>query len=544
MFGVAGSDQVVAGPDEVAFAQRERVEAQAPGQLVQCGLDGEGDLPEPVAPEGPGRHGVGVDGAGVGPLVGAPVEGHRLAAAVEEHAGAVVAVGAGVGHHVQLQRGEGAVVAGPGRDGDGERVAGGGGGELLGAGELEADRGARPQHREGHHVLDEHLLFAAETAAEPGRDDADPVRGQVEQRAQRAAGQERRLGAGPDHQSLRAGGGIGVEPADRAVGLQARVLHAPGVEGVLVHRVRRPQSGVDVADPGVQLGHHVVPWPGDPAGHGVLVVHDGRAGCGGGFRVGHGGQHLVGHGEAAAALLGGGHGVGDHGGDALADVSNDVVEQPGVGGVVVDGFVQGGGVQPGWRVLVGEHQAHAGNPERLVGVDRQDAGVGVRGAQQLHVQQSGHVQVQGVAGRPRHDPRSGRCPGASTDGRPGLGAFDVPDAAQRVLDGPVAGAAAQVALEQAAQLLRWGSREPGGGVQAGGGHDEPGGAEAALEPLRVEEPPLDRVGVPVARQALDRGDPPTDGAERREHARVHRNPVHVHGAGSAVAGVAPLPHPE
>ena len=106
-------------------------------------------------------------------------------------------------------------------------------------------------------------------------------------------------------------------------------------------------------------------------------------------------------------------------------------------------------------------------------------------------------------------------------------------AGQRVRDRAVAGAAADVALERTGQVvaLLLGQRR--------GRHDHSGGAEAALEALRGQERVLGR----VRPQALDRGDRAAGRAHRRVDAAVHRDPVHVHGAGAAVAGVAALLHP-
>ena len=92
--------------DEVAAAQLDRVDAERAGQLVNRGLDREHGLGEPVAAERPGRDRVGVDGAGVDPLVRAAVDGDRLLDRVEQHARPVVAVGAGVGRDVERQPGQ------------------------------------------------------------------------------------------------------------------------------------------------------------------------------------------------------------------------------------------------------------------------------------------------------------------------------------------------------------------------------------------------------------------------------------------------------
>jgi len=96
----------VAGPDGVAAAELDRVQVQLPGQLVERGLHREGRLGQAVAAERPGRDRVGVDGAGVDPLVRAAVDGDRLLDRVEQHARPVVAVRAGVGRDVEGERGQ------------------------------------------------------------------------------------------------------------------------------------------------------------------------------------------------------------------------------------------------------------------------------------------------------------------------------------------------------------------------------------------------------------------------------------------------------
>ena len=122
----AGGEHVVALADHVAAAELHRVHADPGGELVDGGLDREDHLAQPVAAEGAGGHGVGVHGVRVHFLVGAVVHGQGFAAAVEHHAHGMVAVGAGVGQHLQLQGRQLALVAGGGLEVDGERVPGGG----------------------------------------------------------------------------------------------------------------------------------------------------------------------------------------------------------------------------------------------------------------------------------------------------------------------------------------------------------------------------------------------------------------------------------
>ena len=116
-----------------------------------------------------------------------------------QHGLRMVAVGARIGQHIDLQRRELAVPRGAHADRDAHRVARGGGGELLGAREFQHDGTAEAQGGQAHDVLDQHLLLAAEPAAHPGAQHPDPVRRQAEQVRQALPHQERHLRAAPHH---------------------------------------------------------------------------------------------------------------------------------------------------------------------------------------------------------------------------------------------------------------------------------------------------------------------------------------------------------
>ena len=94
--------------------------------------------------------------------------------------------------------------------------------------------------------------------------------------------------------------------------------------------------------------------------------------------VEHGGKHLVVHLHAPAALLRGGLGFGDHGGDPLADEPRDVVEHVGVIGIDAEVVVTGRREGPPRNVLPGEDRVDSRHGERLVLADGRDAGVRMR----------------------------------------------------------------------------------------------------------------------------------------------------------------------
>jgi hypothetical protein len=115
----------------------------------------------------------------------------------------------------------------------------------------------------------------------------------------------------------------------------------------------------------------------------------------------------------------------------------------------------------------------------------------------------------------------------------------MPRAAYRIGDRAVPGAAAEIAFE------RPGQRHQLRLIEAGGGQDHAGGAEAALEPLGGEELRLHRVGRAIPRrQPFDRGDLSAFGTMRRIKAGVHRLAVDPDRAGAAIAAVAGFLDPE
>ena len=135
-------------------------------QFVDRGFDGEQRLRQAVAPEGAGRHGVGVGDDGIDLLVRAVIDAERFADGMKQHRRGMIAIGAGVGEHVELQRGEFSVLVGAGLDRDAHRMPRRGGDELFLAGELEFDRAPGLERGQRQDVLDEHFLLAAKTAAD------------------------------------------------------------------------------------------------------------------------------------------------------------------------------------------------------------------------------------------------------------------------------------------------------------------------------------------------------------------------------------------
>ena len=181
---------------------------------------------------------------------------------------------------------------------------------------------------------------------------------------------------------------------------------------------------------------------------------------------------------------------------------------------------------------------HARQRQRALAADGGDAGMRVWRAQHLEVQPASHGHVQRVAGVAGDDVLRERIRQAGTTGLARHVLFGRPDAVQGVVDGTVAGAPAQIALERTRQI------RPLLVVQCSRGQDHAGRAEAALEGLGIEERLLHRVHGTVRGQSLDGRDRTPGSAEGRPQTGMDRHAVDPDRAGAAIAGVAALLDPE
>ena len=183
-----------------------------------------------------------------------------------------------------------------------------------------------------------------------------------------------------------------------------------------------------------------------------FVVQDRRFGFHCRDRIEHRGQYLVGDVEQAAGLFCGGLALGDDGGDPLADETHHVVENVGIVGVDQVVLVERGTKEPARHVLPREDLHHSRHRHRPLAADGEDAGVGVRRAQHLEVQEPFHRHVHSVACPAGDDPLGERIRDARAAGFAGDVLLDLGHAGKRVADRAIAGAAAQVALERMRQV--------------------------------------------------------------------------------------------
>jgi hypothetical protein len=150
------------------------------------------------------------------------------------------------------------------------------------------------------------------------------------------------------------------------------------------------------------------------------------------------------------------------------------------------------------------------------------------------MEHSVQFQISGVMGRAGNNGMGERILQACTADVTDAIWFDVADARQCILNGVVAGAATEIALETECEvfLLLLG--------KARGCHDHARGAEPALERLRIEERLLHRVKRTVACEPFDGFDFASFRTKRWHEAAVDRFTVKPDRACTAVACIAAL----
>ena len=127
------------------------------------------------------------------------------------------------------------------------------GDKFLFAREFEHDRMAGLQSGKCADVLGQHFLLTAEAAANAFAKDANAFGHQVEDEAELLLGDVWRLATGADVETAV------VEPGDRAMRFEMRVLDAMRGVGRLMNYVSRFESRLDIADVAVNFEQDILP---------------------------------------------------------------------------------------------------------------------------------------------------------------------------------------------------------------------------------------------------------------------------------------------
>lgn len=175
---------------------------------------------------------------------------------------------------------------------------------------------------------------------------------------------------------------------------------------------------------------------------------------------------------------------------------------------------------------------------RLLGTNGENLRVRMGRTKYLEMEHPLHFDVCRVASRAGDDGMSQRILQAGATGMTSAVFLDGGHTMQRILDGMISGTTTQISFESEGKilLLLFG--------KAGRGHDHPGGAEAAVKSLRVEESLLHRMQVAIAGQSFNGRHLAIRCTKGGYKTTVDWFTVEPHRAGSAITRVAALFHSE
>ena len=352
-------------------------------------------MPKPRSAPAGGE--VGVERVGIDVHVLDVVRARGAEAGLLRHARADVGVGAAVPVHLALAGDDLAVPVDAALDPERAGVLG----DLVEAllhRQRDLHRPPHQQRQRGDQRLQLDVELRAVAAAEIGHADAHAVLRQAEQAGDLGAHERRALRRGVDRHRV----ALGV--ADRDERLEREMQHLLGAERVLEHVRGLGKALLDVAAPQLEVERHVgvlaageVLEVGERAGGLELVVHvdlgverldlvvDRR-------------QLLVLGGDLLHGLLGDVRIGREHHRDRLADEPHLLV---GEDRLVVERRAVIRVRDHGLDVVDGDDAVDAGHLLRRAGVDRLDAAVRDRAAEDLGVQHAGQAQIVGVLGAPR-----------------------------------------------------------------------------------------------------------------------------------------------
>jgi len=356
-----------------------RVDAKGQRHLLHVLFQPEEGLGCAIAAKGAGHGFIGVDDIAVEAGRGEPVGAEGAKAGDHLHCETVGSVSASVGHDPNFHSDQFSVRVDAAAETQPLRVTGARGAKLQLTRVFEFDRSAGGDGQVGAQVLDQHLLFAAESAADSWFDNSNASNRQAKQRGNHTAHVEGHLSTRANDEAV-----VFIPIGDDDMGFDAGLLHlmhtvfafkdkGGGGQGVIHVVVVHLQLHGDVAD-GV-VNHLGV----------VFVMNHRRAGLRRIIGRKDGGQFLVFNADSFQCLL---HEFGRFGCDsrhAVADVPDLRIEADLVVGGRLGITLTATGIDHARQVGVGLYGVDAGDCQRFRGIDRADAGMGNRAGEKAGI---------------------------------------------------------------------------------------------------------------------------------------------------------------
>ena len=387
---------------------------------------------------------------------------------------------------------------------------------------------ARLHRHQGQHALVDHVLLAAEAAADGAHDEAHLVDRLRDDARQHVAVVRDVLAGREDGDDA-----VVIDVGQAGLRLEVGVLDLLGGVDFLDDQIGFGEAPLDVADADRDVLDHVV---------GRVVVQHGGARPHRLVGIEHCRQRFVDDLDLGQGAPGDQRILGGHRGHLLADVAHLAARHDRLVVHEHAEVVDAGHIGTGDDALDARHGLGFGC------VDGNDAGMRVRAAQHGHVQHVRHHHVAGIFQRARHLARCIEAPHVGADegavgrlllGQRARGTAAVADIAgqfDRVENLLVAGAAADVAAEALLDLLA--VRERIGAQGCGGGHHHARDAVAALAGARLVERLLQHGELARFAQPLDSLDRRALGLRDRHQAGFQQHAVDEYRAGAAFAGAA------
>jgi len=366
--------------DDIEKTQLDWIDTKGVGQLIDDRLDKESALGRAVAPEGPGRHFMGIDDFGrkTG-MLKLIIQGQRFFTDQAEGRPAMQAIGTLVREDIDGQGPDRAVAIRAEPDGAPHRMAAVRGHIGLLAGIDDFGRLAGFQGDDGRKNLRNRGLLGPKATPDPGLDHTDPAGGQAKGEGKLALDVEGDLGRGNHNQAVPL-----VEVGIAAEGLHHRLGLGLGLVGPFQHDVARVKNRGIVRPEGIVMGSdNIVGDVRQPdtvrqvEDQMVRLMDQGFA-LEGLIDRQNSRQDLIIDLDQAQGHQGGALGLGSNNRHLIAGIADLAVkDQAVIGGWLGIGLAGQREPRLG-HILPGQDQLDAGHFFRFAGVDAADAGMGMR----------------------------------------------------------------------------------------------------------------------------------------------------------------------